>query len=150
MIHEITEQAGRYRKHRRIGRGVGSGRGKTAGRGHKGARSRSGATGSIRASTEGGQMPLFRRIPKRGFSNARFRTVYAVVNLRSLEARFDDGAEVNAEMLVKLGLLDNPAKPVKILGDGEIQKKLDVTAAAFSKSAREKIEQAGGKATVSD
>lgn len=150
MIHEITEKAGAHRKRRRVGRGVGSGRGKTCGRGHNGARSRSGATGSIRASREGGQMPLFRRLPKRGFSNARFRTVYAVVNLRSLAARFDDGAEVNPEMLVKAGLLDDAAKPVKVLGDGEVGKKLDVTAAAFSKTAREKIEQAGGKATVSN
>ncbi len=148
MIHELTEKAGKYKKRRRVGRGTGSGRGKTSGRGHKGARSRSGATGSIRASMEGGQMPLFRRVPKRGFSNARFRTAYVAVNLKALEARFDDGAEVNPDMLLKVGLLADTNKPVKVLGDGDISKKLNVTAAAFSKSAREKIEQAGGSVTV--
>lgn len=148
MIHEITEKAGKYKKRRRVGRGTGSGRGKTSGRGHKGARSRAGATGSIRASMEGGQMPLFRRIPKRGFSNARFRTTYVVVNIKSLDARFDDGAEVNPDMLVKVGLLDDASKPVKVLGTGETQKKLSVTATAFSGSAREKIEKAGGSVVV--
>ena len=148
MIHEITEQVGKHKRRKRVGRGTGSGRGKTSGRGHKGARSRTGATGSIRASTEGGQMPLFRRIPKRGFSNARFRTEYAVVNIKALDARFDDGADVTPQMLEEAGLIDDPRKPIKVLGDGETSKKLNVTATAFSKSAREKIEKAGGSVAV--
>ena len=149
MIHEVTEKAGKYKKKQRVGRGTGSGRGKTSGRGHKGARSRTGATGSIRASTEGGQMPWFRRIPKRGFSNARFRTEYAVVNIRALDARFDDGATIDAEALVGVGLIPDEKRPVKVLGDGETSKKLTVTAAACSKAAQAKIEKAGGSVTVS-
>ncbi|HEX7009928.1 MAG TPA: 50S ribosomal protein L15 [Phycisphaeraceae bacterium] len=148
MIHEITPKAGAYKKAKRLGRGIASGHGKTCGRGAKGAGSRSGWTGSIRASREGGQMPLFRRIPKRGFSNFKFRTEYAVVNLRALDARFQDGAQVSPDLLVKAGLIPDTRLPVKILGDGQITKKLQVTAAAFSKTAREKIEQAGGTATV--
>lgn len=144
MIHEITPTAGSHKKRKRIGRGPGSGHGKTAGRGHKGAGSRSGATGSIRASREGGQMAWFRRIPKRGFSNAQFTTLYAVVNVGALDARFDSGAEVNPEMLVKAGLIRDTKLPVKVLGSGETTKKLQVTAAAFSKSAAEKIANAGG------
>lgn len=93
-------------------------------------------------------MPLFRRIPKRGFSNFKFRTEYAVVNLRALDARFQDGAQVSPDLLVKARLIPDTRLPVKILGDGQITKKLQVTAAAFSKTAREKIEQAGGTATV--
>ncbi|MAE66166.1 MAG: 50S ribosomal protein L15 [Phycisphaeraceae bacterium] len=148
MIHEITPSTGRYRRRKRIGRGVGSGRGKTCGRGHKGARSRSGATGSIRASSEGGQMPLFRRLPKRGFSNAQFKKVFAIVNLADLEARFETGDEVNVQALVAKGLIRGAKHPVKILGRGDLAKKLTVTAAAFSKSASEKITGAGGTATV--
>jgi large subunit ribosomal protein L15 len=148
MIHEITEKVGRYKKRKRIGRGPGSGTGKTSGRGHKGAGSRSGYSGSIRPSREGGQMPWFRRLPKRGFTNAMFRTDYAVVNLSAIDARFDDGAEVNPAMLVKAGLLRSTRDPVKVLGRGETTKKLKVTAAAFSASAKEKIEKAGGSVTV--
>lgn len=148
MIHEITPQAGAYKKRKRIGRGIGSGHGKTSGRGHKGAGSRSGATGSIRASREGGQMPFFRRIAKRGFSNAQFTTVYAVVNVQALDARFADGAEVTPETLAQVGLIRDTKLPVKVLGTGETTKKLKVTAAAFSKAAVEKLEKAGGTATV--
>lgn len=148
MIHEITPKAGKYRKRKRVGRGPGSGLGKTCGRGHKGAGSRSGATGSIRASREGGQIPLFRRIRKVGFTNAPFRKDYAIVNLKALDARFDDGAEVNPDMLVKVGLIAHTRQPVKILGTGDVTKKLLVTAAAFSKSAMDKITKAGGSVNV--
>lgn len=148
MIHEITEKVGAHKKRKRIGRGVGSGHGKTSGRGVKGAGSRSGWTGSIRASREGGQMPLFRRVPKRGFSNVIFRVEYAVVNLKTLEARFADNAEITPKALVEAGLLSSTKKPVKILGDGELKKKLRITAAKFTKAAEEKITKAGGSITV--
>lgn len=148
MIHEITPQAGRYRKRKRVGRGIGSGHGKTCGRGHKGARSRAGAGGSIRASAEGGQMPLFRRLPKRGFSNARFRREFIVVNVKALEARFDDGADVNPATLADAGLVASTRVSVKVLGHGDLAKRLNVTAAAFSRSASEKITKAGGTVTV--
>jgi len=148
MIHEVTEKVGKHKKRKRVGRGVGSGRGKTCGRGHNGAGSRSGATGSIRASREGGQTPLFRRVAKRGFSNVLFKKHFAIVNVAALDARFDDGAEVNAQMLVKAGLIRDDKLPVKVLGQGETKKKFSVTAASFSKSAQEKITQAGGSATV--
>ena len=146
MIHEITSIVGRHKARKRVGRGTGSGHGKTAGRGHKGARSRSGY--SYRMGDEGGQMPFFRRLPKRGFSNAQFRTVYSIVNIRALDARFDDGAEVNPDMLVKVGLIRNTKMPVKILGQGQTSKKLFVTAAAFSESAADQIAKAGGKTTI--
>lgn len=148
MIHEITKQVGKHKARKRIGRGPGSGHGKTSGRGHKGAGSRAGWSRQRSAGMEGGQMPFFRRFPKRGFSNARFAKVFAVVNLRALDDRFEDGNEVNPEMLVKVGLLRDASEPVKILGDGELTKKLNVTAAAFSESAKKKIEAAGGKAEV--
>lgn len=148
MIHQITVKAGRYKNRKRLGRGIGSGHGKTCGRGTKGAGSRSGWTGSIRPSREGGQMPFFRRLPKRGFSNAKFAKEYAVVNVGALEARFQDGQEVDVQAMVKAGLLPNANLPVKVLGDGQLTKKLKVIAAAFSASAREKITQAGGQAIV--
>ncbi len=148
MIHEITEKVGKHKKRKRVGRGVGSGRGKTCGRGHKGAGSRSGFNGSIRASREGGQTPLFRRVAKRGFSNFLFKKRFSVVNIAALDARFEDGAEVNPQMLVKVGLIRDDSLPVKILGQGETSKKLSVTAACFSKSAQEKITKAGGTVTV--
>lgn len=150
MIHEVTQKVGAHKRRKRLGRGPGSGTGKTAGRGTKGAGSRSGASGSIRASREGGQMPLFRRIPKRGFTNANFRTDYATLNVKTLEARFDDGAEINAQVLHKAGLISSAAMPVKILGEGELTKKLTVTVAAYSKSAAEKITKAGGAANVAE
>ncbi len=150
MIHEITAKVGRHKKAKRLGRGIGSGQGKTCGRGHKGAGSRSGWSGSIRASREGGQMPFFRRIGKRGFSNARFKKHFAIVNVKALEVRFDHGAQVNPASLVEAGLIPNTALPVKVLGQGDLTKKLSVTAAAFSRTAAEKITHAGGSAQVAE
>jgi large subunit ribosomal protein L15 len=146
MIHEITEKVGKYKTRKRIGRGHGSGSGKTSGRGHKGAKSRAGF--SHRPGFEGGQMPYFRRIPKRGFSNADFRTVYHIVNVASLEERFKKGATVDAAALVESGLVSNFNNPIKVLGQGELTIKLDITADKFSASAIEKIEAAGGSVTV--
>lgn len=148
MIHEITTRVGAHKKRKRIGKGLGSGHGKTSGRGSKGAGSRSGWGGSIRSSREGGQMPFFRRIAKRGFSNARFEKLFVVVNVKSLEARFEQGARVDAEALVRVGLIPDTKLPVKVLGEGKITKKLLVTAGAFSKSAADKITKAGGEATL--
>ncbi|MHC4393800.1 MAG: 50S ribosomal protein L15, partial [Planctomycetota bacterium] len=123
---------------RRIGRGTGSGWGKTSGRGHKGARSRSGA--KIRDYYEGGQMPLQRRFPKRGFTNAPFRTRYAILNLSDLNC-FEDGAAVTPELFKKTGLIKQPLDGIKILGDGDFERKnLDITAHRFSKSAIAKLE----------
>ena len=127
----------------RRGRGHGSGNGKTAGKGHKGQKARSGAT---RPGFEGGQMPLARRLPKRGFHNI-FGTTYAPVNVSALE-KFEDGAEVTAEILCNAGIVKNALDGIKILGNGALTKKLTVKAAAFSASAKEKIEAAGGKAEV--
>ncbi len=146
MIHEITAETGRYRDRKRVGRGPGSGTGKTAGRGHKGAGSRSGH--AVKRGFEGGQMPLFRRVPKRGFSNAPFKKVYSVVNLKAIDARFADGAQVTPQALADAGLIPNTQAPVKILGTGSLTKKLAIQAAAFSKAAMEKIAQAGGTTTV--
>ncbi len=142
MIHEITEQVGRYKTRKRVGRGRSSGVGKTSGRGHKGAGSRSGH--KHRAYFEGGQMPFARRIPKRGFTNHDFRTLFHIVNLKSIDARFEAGAAVDADALVAAGLIRDAGCPVKVLGEGELTKKIDVTAAKFSASARAKIEAAGG------
>lgn len=119
--------------------------GKTAGKGHKGQNARSG--GGVRPGFEGGQMPLYRRLPKRGFNNARFATNYAIVNVSDLDV-FEDGAVVDAAALVESGLVNDQCDGIKILGNGEISKKLTVHAAAFSQSAKEKIEAAGGKAEV--
>ena len=129
-----------YRK----GRGAGSGNGKTAGRGHKGQWARSG--GGVRPGFEGGQMPLARRLPKRGFHNI-FGTTYAPVNVSALE-RFENGTEVTTELLLETGVISKALDGVKILGNGELTKNLTVKAAAFSASAKEKIEKAGGKAEV--
>ena len=142
MIHEITEKAGRYKSRKRLGRGDGSGLGKTSGRGHKGAASRAGW--SKRPAYEGGQMPVIRRMPKRGFSNARFRQHYHVVNVKTLEAACPDGAEITVEVLADFGIVRDASLPLKVLGEGELTKKLTVTAAKFSASARQKIEAAGG------
>ncbi len=148
MIHEITALVGRRKARKRIGRGPGSGHGKTAGRGHKGQLSRSGGGSGAGPTYEGGQMPYFRRVPKRGFNNAPFRNEFVIVNLKAIDARFDDGAEVNPDMLVKAGLIRDTKTPVKVLGEGSISKKLDVTANKFSEAAKQKIESAGGKVTV--
>ena len=140
-LHELSPASGSKKARKRIGRGPGSGTGKTAGRGHKGQRSRSGF--SQRFGFEGGQMPLVRRVPKRGFTNI-FRVEYSVLNLSRL-ADFD--GEVTAEMLIARGLARSN-RPVKILGDGEIDKPLKISAHKFSKTARAKIEAAGGSCEV--
>ncbi len=143
-LHELSPAPGSNRDVYRKGRGHGSGNGKTAGKGHKGQKARSG--GGVRPGFEGGQMPLQRRVPKRGFNNL-FATRYAVVNVSDLE-RFEDGAVVDTQALVEAGLVKKVFDGVKVLGNGELTKKLTVTCAAFSASAKEKIEKAGGKAEV--
>lgn len=145
-LAEITKRAGRTPQRKRVGRGPGSGLGKTAGRGHKGAKSRAGFRRSTFA--EGGQMPLFRRVPKRGFNNFKFRTTYSIVNVADLEARFDAGAHVTPQTLAEAGLVRRADHPVKVLGNGDLTKKLVVEAARFSQSAAEKIAAAGGEARV--
>ena len=143
-LHELSPAAGSNTKAYRKGRGHGSGNGKTAGRGHKGQWARSG--GGVRVGFEGGQMPLVRRLPKRGFHNI-FAKPLEAVNVSALE-KFEDGAVVNAQSLLEKGILSKCQYGVKILGKGEITKKLTVQATAFSASAKEKIEAAGGKAEV--
>ncbi|MGN0648999.1 MAG: 50S ribosomal protein L15 [Oscillospiraceae bacterium] len=144
-LYELQPAAGSVKDVKRIGRGHGSGNGKTAGKGHKGQKARSG--GSIRPGFEGGQMPLQRRMPKRGFNNI-FATVYATVNVSDLEARFESGAVVDADALKSCGLVKDAKDGIKVLGDGELTKALTVRAAKFTGSAQEKIEKAGGKAEV--
>ena len=146
LISDVLKEAGRKKARKRVGRGAGSGRGKTSGRGHKGQGQRSG--GGVHRLLEGGQMPLFRRIPKRGFSNARFRTVYQVVNISVLAEKFEDGEKVTPAVMAEKGLIRDVVKPVKILGDGEIGKKLDVEENRFSTSAAMKITKAGGQITT--
>ena len=143
-IHELTPAPDSNKAVKRIGRGHGSGNGKTAGKGHKGQNARSG--GGVRIGFEGGQMPLARRIPKRGFNNI-FASKYAVVNVSDLN-KFKDDTVVDTELLVASGLVKKVNDGVKILGNGELTAKLTVKAAKFSQSAIEKIEKAGGKAEV--
>ena len=143
-LHELAPVAGSVQTGKRKGRGHGTGNGKTAGRGHKGQKARSG--GKIRRGFEGGQMPLARRIPKRGFHNI-FAKPLESVNVSALE-KFEDGAVVDAKALLDAGILSKCTYGVKILGNGEITKKLTVKASAFSESAKAKIEAAGGKAEV--
>ena len=143
-IHELTPAADSNKAVKRVGRGHGSGNGKTAGKGHKGQNARSG--GGVRIGFEGGQMPLARRIPKRGFNNI-FATKYAIVNVSDLN-KFKDGTVVDTELLVASGLVKKVYDGVKILGNGELTAKLTVKAAKFSQSAVEKIEKAGGKTEV--
>lgn len=145
MIHDITEKVGRHKQRKRIGRGEGSGHGGTAGRGHKGAKSRAGY--KRRAGYEGGQRPFFQRFPKRGFSNIRFRKLYHVVNLKVLEERCDDGAKIDVASLAAMGIVRDTGLPLKVLGEGDITKKFEISAAKFSGTARQKIEAAGGTAT---
>ncbi len=144
-LHELSPAEGSVKEVFRKGRGAGSGNGKTAGKGHKGQNARSG--GGVRPGFEGGQLPLYRKLPKRGFNNFRFGTKYAVINVQSLE-RFNDGEVVDAEVLLNAGIIRNIKDGVKVLGMGEISKKLTVKAAVFSASAKEKIEAAGGKTEV--
>ena len=143
MIAEITSRGKRNQRPKRIGRGRGSGLGKTSTRGHKGEGARTGTRGHLLR--EGGQMLFFRRIPKRGFSNFRFRRVFQVVNVGTLEKAFENGAKVNAAVLAEAGLIRNAADPVKILGTGEVSKKFEVEATCFSTSAAMKITKAGGQ-----
>lgn len=143
-LHELAPAAGSTTAAKRLGRGVGSGLGKTSGKGHKGAKARSG--GGKRPGFEGGQMPLYRRIPKKGFTNI-FSTEYAEVNVGQLEV-FNDGVVVNAELLKAAGIIKKTLDGVKILGNGELTKKLTVEAAKFTESAKQKIEAVGGKAEV--
>ncbi|EOQ35711.1 50S ribosomal protein L15 [Butyricicoccus pullicaecorum] len=143
-LQDLQPALGSTKKAYRKGRGAGSGNGKTAGRGHKGQWARSG--GGVRPGFEGGQMPLARRLPKRGFNNI-FGTTYAPVNVSALE-RFENGTEVTTELLLETGVISKALDGVKILGNGELTKSLTVKAAAFSASAKEKIEKAGGKAEV--
>ena len=140
-IHELRPADGSTSKTKRLGRGIGSGLGKTSGKGHKGQNARSG--GGVRPGFEGGQMPLYRRLPKRGFTN---RNSLEIVGINvDLLNRFEDGAVVTVESMIEAGIIKNPRDGVKILGKGEITKKLTVQANAFSASAKEKIEAVGGK-----
>ena len=145
MKLESLPKSNEMKARKRVGRGPGSGTGKTAGTGENGQNSRSGR--SVRIGFEGGQTPLFRRIPKRGFTNARFKKVYAVINLDDLN-KFEDGAEVTPEILKDMGLVKKELDGIKILGDGKLEKKLTVKASKFSKTAKEQIEKLGGKAEV--
>lgn len=144
-LHEVNEGITKYRPRKRLGRGTGSGLGKTAGRGHKGQRSRAGASQSV--VFQGGTMPLFRRVPKRGFNN-KFAPTIATVNVEDLELNFEAGADVNAETLRAKNLAKYRYDQLKILGNGELTKSLNVSAHRFSQSAKEKIEKAGGTVTV--
>ncbi|NLX22342.1 MAG: 50S ribosomal protein L15 [Phycisphaerae bacterium] len=148
MISDVLSKAGRKKPRKRVGRGIGSGSGKTAARGHKGMGQHS--TERATAMAEGGQMPLFRRLPKRGFSNAQFRTEYQVVNVGKLQERFDDGTHVTAKLLEERGLIHDANKPVKVLGTGDLTKKLTVEVTVYSASAAKKITEAGGQAKVAD
>jgi large subunit ribosomal protein L15 len=143
MSHEITSIVGSKKSRRRLGRGRGSGLGKTSGKGHKGQKSRAGKMPPI--TSEGGQMPLFRRLPKRGFNNANFTIRYSIVNVSQLEL-FKDGDRVDAQSLSDAGLISSPSDRVKILGTGDLARKLTVVAHKFSRTASEKISAAGGTA----
>ena len=143
-LHELHPAEGSTTAAKRLGRGVGSGLGKTSGKGHKGAKARSG--GGKRPGFEGGQMPLYRRVPKRGFTNI-FGVDYVAVNVERLEV-FEDGATVDAQALLDAGIIKKTLVGIKIMGNGELTKKLNVKAAKFTASAKEKIEAVGGKAEV--
>ena len=144
-LHELSPAEGSVKEGFRKGRGAGSGNGKTAGKGHKGQNARSG--GGVRPGFEGGQLPLYRKLPKRGFNNSRFGKAYAVVNVKSLN-KFNDGDVVDCAALLAAGIIKNTFDGLKVLGDGELTKKLTVKAAVFSASAKEKIEAVGGKTEV--
>ena len=144
-LHELRPSEGAFKTSKRLGRGTSSGLGKTSGKGHKGQNARSG--GGVRPGFEGGQLPLFRRLPKRGFSNAMFKVEYATINVSDLE-KFEDGAVVTPELLKEMGILKKQLAGVKVLGNGNLTKKLTVQANKFSALAVEKIEAIGGKAEV--
>ena len=144
-LHELKPAAGSTTASKRLGRGVGSGLGKTSGKGHKGAKARSG--GGKRPGFEGGQMPLYRRVPKKGFSNYPFTTIYETVNVERLEV-FENGDVVTPETLIEKGIIRKVCDGVKIMGNGDLTKKLTVKAAKFTATAKEKIEAVGGTAEV--
>ena len=144
-LHELRPAAGSKKAPKRVGRGTGSGLGRNAGKGEKGQNARSG--GGVRPGFEGGQLPLFRRLSKRGFNNYEFRTVYSTVNVSDLN-RFEDGTVVDLALLKEVGLIKKELDGVKVLGNGDLTKKLTVKANNFSKTAKEKIENIGGKTEV--
>ena len=145
-LHELKNAPGAVHRRKRVGCGEGGGHGKTSGRGGKGQTARSG--GSIRPGFEGGQMPLYRKLPHRGFNNKNFKTVFSVVNVSDL-ARFDDSVtEIDSQILAQVGLIRDAGLPLKVLGTGEFARAMKVTAAKFSGAAKEKIEKAGGQAIV--
>lgn len=144
-LNTMSPNYGATKARKRLGRGVGSGTGKTSGKGEKGQNARSG--GGVHLWFEGGQTPLYRRIGKRGFSNAMFKTEYATINLSDLN-KFENGTEITPEMLKEMGILKKQLDGVKVLGQGKLEKKLVVKANAFSKTAKEEIEKLGGKAEV--
>jgi large subunit ribosomal protein L15 len=144
-LHELSPAEGSTKEVFRKGRGAGSGNGKTAGKGHKGQNARSG--GGVRPGFEGGQLPLYRKLPKRGFNNYRFGKQYAIINVQALN-KFNDGDVVDGQALLNAGIVNKLFDGVKVLGEGEISKKLTVKAAIFSEQAKEKIEAAGGKTEV--
>lgn len=143
-LGELSPAVGSKKRRKRVGRGMASGNGKTSGKGHKGQNARSG--GGVRPGFEGGQMPLHRRVPKRGFNNI-FKKRYAIINVGDLE-KFEDGAEVNILKLLEMGVVKKKYCGLKVLGNGTIEKKLKITASKFSKMAVEKIENAGGKVNI--
>ena len=144
-LNELEKNVGATQKRKIVGRGRGSGLGKTSGKGHKGQNARSG--GGVRPVFEGGQTPLYRRLPKRGFSNYEFKTTYAVINVSDLN-RFDNGTVVSPALLKEVGLVKNQLDGIKVLGNGKLEKKLTVQAHKFSKTAQEKIEKSGSKIEV--
>ena len=144
-LHELEKNIGATSSKKRVGRGPGSGLGKTSGRGQKGQKARSG--GSINPVFEGGQLPLYRRLPKRGFSNHRFKKVYAIVNLGDLN-KFDDGTVVTPALLLEKRIVRKECDGIKVLGEGKLEKKLTIQAHRFSRSALAKIEESGSKAEV--
>ena len=144
-LHELEKNIGATSSRKRVGRGAGSGLGKTSGKGQKGQNSRSG--GGVKATFEGGQLPLYRRLPKRGFSNFEFKTTYATVNVEDLN-RFEDGTLVTPALLKEVGLANKELDGIKVLGNGSLEKKLTIQAHKFSKSAVEKIEASGSKIEV--
>jgi len=145
MIHDITAKVGRHRRRTRVGRGESSGLGKTSGRGHKGAKSRSGW--SLNPQYQGGQINFIQKMPKRGFTNAEFKKHFHIINVQDLETLADAGGEITIETLAAAGLVRDAKLPLKVLGEGELTKKVSVTAAKFSAGAKAKIEKAGGTAT---
>jgi len=145
-LHELSPAPGSVKNRFRKGRGIGSGNGKTSGKGHKGQNARSG--GGVRPGFEGGQLPLYRRLPKRGFKNFMFKKEYAIVNLETLENKFNDGDEITIEKLLESRIIKKRLDGVKILADGDLTKKFTVKADLFSETAKNKIESVGGKAEV--